>query len=93
MIVKEKEAGALTLEATPPDSCCPDCEARGGETELGTLALGATPTAAFSEDKVTELGRETPVLEGIDIEGAATDAGGAPLLAMVESAGGNGGIV
>lgn len=92
MTVKEKDAGALALEATPPD-CCPDCEAGGGETELGTLALGATPAAALSEGRVTEPGRETPVLEGTDIEAAATDVGGAPLPAMVESAGGNGGIV
>lgn len=91
MADKEKE-GALTLEVTPVD-CCPDCEAGGGEIELGTLALGATPTAALSEGKVTEPGRETPVLEGTDIEEAATDAEGAPLPAMVESAGGNGGTV
>lgn len=89
---KEKEAGELTLEATPVD-CCPDWEAGGGETELGTLVLGATPTAAFSEGKVTDPGRETPVLEETDTEEVATDAGVAPLPAMVESAGGNGGIV
>ena len=92
MVGKEKEAGALTLEATPVD-CCPDCEAGGGETELGTLAFGAAPTAALSEGKLTDPGTETPVLEGTDIEEVATDAGGAPLPAMVESAGGNGGIV
>lgn len=89
---KEKEVGALTLEVTPVD-CCPDCEAGGGEIELGTLVLGATPTAAFSEGKVTDPGRETPVLEETDTEEVATDAGVAPLPAMVESAGGNGGIV
>lgn len=88
----EKEAGALTLEVTPVD-CCPGCEAEGGEIELGTLVLGATPTAAFSEGKVADPGRETPVLEGTDTEEVATDAGVAPLPAMVESAGGNGGMV
>lgn len=93
MVGREKEAGALTLEAMPVD-CCPDCEAGGGEIELGTLVLGATPTVALSEEgKVTDPGRETPVLDGTDTEAAVIDAGGAPLPAMVESAGGNGGIV
>lgn len=91
VVGKEKEAGALTLEATPVD-CCPDCEAGGAEIELGTLALGATPTAALSEGKVTDPGRETPVVEGADTVEAATDARGALLPAPVESAGGNGGI-